>query len=178
MWSSFFDELEKIATATTSRKDEEAGTKLMRGVVTARPWVGSAAKTALPAATLASLLPIPETHRRKATIIGGVLGGAAGVGDRYVKEWAARHPKSHITKKLQQQAATESIGKTAAMAGDLRRNGIGGVRQPPFPTEDSKQFAEKQLNTSQHTSSFSTHTMPRHLTGTGPSINQTAALPR
>jgi len=178
MFSSFFDELSKIAAET---KPEDQGTRTMRGIVSARPWVTSAAKGALPAASLTALAPIKsEQLKRKLMAAAALVGGSAGVGDRYIREWASRHPKSAITKKLKSQLQTEKgeFKKTGAMAADLRRKGLGGVTEPPFPTEDSKQTAENQLATTQQQASFGTHTLPRHLVRPGPSINQTAAVPR
>jgi len=197
MYQSFFDELQKISAATEPKK-EEPGTGTMRGAVAARPWVTSAAKGALPTASLAALLPVNpkirpgaetaeimaaqvKAMKRKSKVIAGAaaLGTAAGLADKYMKDWAAKHPRAKVTKKFEGQLQREKGQfKTGAMAGDLRRKGLGGVTEPPFPTEDSKQVAEGQLNSSQQQASFATHTLPRHLVRPGPSINQTAALPR
>lgn len=197
MYQSFFDELMKIAAAST--ESEEEPSKVMRGTVAARPWVTSAAKGALPTASLAALLPVnPKVApgmkqeeimlkqvaagKRKSKLIAGAaaLGTAAGLADKYMKDWAARHPHAKVTKKLEGQLHREKgeFKKIGAMAGDLRRKGLGGVNEPPFPTEDSKQVAEQQLVNAQKPASFATHTMPRHLVRPGPSINQVATLPR
>jgi len=64
MWASFFDELTKIATTATAgtKKEKAEGGGLMHGAVGARPWVTSAVKGSLPAASLAALLPVnPKT---------------------------------------------------------------------------------------------------------------------
>lgn len=199
MYPSFFDELEKISADVAAKKKDEKSSKLMRGVVNARPWVTSAAKGALPAASLAALLPVnPDiskartgkaieaiklhAQKRKSKMIAvvGGLGAAAGLSDRYMKDWAAKHPKSDVSKKLhgQMQAEKGEFKKTSAMAGDLRKKGLGGVKEPPFPTEDSKQKAEQQLNSSHKPGHFGTQSAPKNLTRPGPSIHQTATLPR
>ena len=67
--------------------------------------------------------------------------------------------------------------KVAAMAGDLRRAGIGNVKQPPFPTEDSKQLANKNLNLSTRPGKFTNQTEPKHLRKPGPPISTVATTP-
>ena len=42
-----------------------------------------------------------------------------------------------------------SMRKVAAMAGDLRMKGMGGVKRPAFPTEDSKLSAFSTLKKDQ-----------------------------
>jgi hypothetical protein len=195
MYPSFFDELEKIANE--AKKDEDRKT-LMGRAVAARPWVVSAAKGALPTASLAALLPVNpkldgltesaaiehaknRAGKLKSKLIAGaaLLGTAAGVTDRAMKEWAVKHPRSTESKQLAGQFKTDKgeFKKTSAMAGDLRRNGIGGVKEPPFPTEDSKQRAEHQYNMSTKPGQFTNQTQPKHLVRPGPSIHQLATLP-
>ena len=120
--------------------------------------------------------------KKKSKLIAGAaaLGAAAGLTDKFMKDWAAKHPRAAVTKKLEGQLQREKgeFHKTSAMAGDLRRNGIGGVPEPPFPTEDSKRKAFGQLSSSMKPATFGTQTQPKNLIRPGPSINQIATLPR
>lgn len=202
-----FDELEKIALARLPKPPpkleplEEKHEQKIRSMVSARPWVTSAAKGALPAASLAALLPVNPAidplkkppaeeimlaniaaRRKKSKIIASAaaIGAGAGLLDRYLKEWAMRHPRSETTKKLTKQIAAEKgeFNKISAFAGDLRRLGIGAVREPPFPTEDSKRLAMRLLNLAKKPGEFTTHTMRKHVKKPGPTIKQIAPLPR
>ena len=68
----------------------------------------------------------------------------------------------------------EGGDKVAAMAADLRRTGIGGVKRPAFATEESKQYALNAFNTTKRPGEFKTQTEPKHLTRPGPTIQQIA----
>ena len=165
-----------------SDRSEKFKRKAIRGAVEARPWVSSAVKGAIPAAVAANFL-IPATSQRgmkyKSRIVAGVgaLGAAAGVADRALKDWAKKNPRSSVAKQLKKQGSASAMRKVAAMAADLRRAGIGGVKRPPFATEDSKQFANNQLDNSKVPGYFTTHTQQKHLRRPGPSIKQVSALP-
>jgi len=199
-WESCFDELIKLSDVSVNSDSDSTPNRLMRSAVGIRPWVASAAKAALPTASLAALLPVNpkispgETNaakvmaadiaarRLKSKLIAGAatLGAVAGLTDKYMKSWAAKHPKHEVSKKLQEQIRHEKgeLIKSSAMAGDLRRTGLGGVREPPFPTEDSKRLAERILHLSQQSNRFTTHTMRKHIKKPGPSLKQIAALLR
>jgi hypothetical protein len=60
------------------------------------------------------------------------------------------------------------------MAGDLRRLGLGGVKRPPFPTEDSKRQAFNMLRNSKQPGLFTAKTEAKNLMKPGPSISQVA----
>jgi hypothetical protein len=68
----------------------------------------------------------------------------------------------------------EDPEKLAAMATDLRELGIGGVKRPPFPTEDSKRLALNTFNSAKKPGLFKTHTEPKHLSRPGPTLSQIA----
>lgn len=171
MYPSFFDELTKIAD------EKSLKTRAIESAVTARPWVQRFVTGAIPTAVAANfLLPIKDPHLKSKIIAGaGLAGGGAGVADLALKRWAKKHPRRVAAKALKKQA---SIRKIAAMATDLRMTGIGGVKRPPFPTEDSKQQAFQQFQNSQKPGRFTTHTQAKHLRGPGASISQIAPLPR
>lgn len=173
MHRSFFDELEKISSEST--KD-----KAMRAGVAARPWISSAVKGAIPAAVATSfLIPAssPTAMKYKSRIVAGMgaLGAGAGIADRYIKNWAQEHPRSSMAKELKKQGSV--MRKIAAMAADLRMKGLGGVKRPPFATEDSKRFSFQQLSNAKAPGNFTTQTQPKHLRRPGPSISQVASLP-
>lgn len=168
---------DKLATA----KKDSLERKAIRGAVAARPWVSSAVKGAIPGAVATNFL-IPATSikgvKYKSRIVAGMglLGAGAGVADRALKNWTKRHPRTAEAKKLEKQGAA-TMRKVAAMAADLRRSGIGGVKRPPFATEDSKQFSFNQLKNSKAPGYFTTQTQPKHLRRPGPSIQQVATTP-
>lgn len=68
-----------------------------------------------------------------------------------------------------------AMRKVAAMAGDLRRTGIGGVKMPAFPTEDSKQQAFVDLQKTQRVGAAGGFATPGVLNKPGPKIPQIAA---
>jgi hypothetical protein len=160
--AAFFDELEKIAK-------NEAKEKAMEGAAKARPWVSSAVKGAVPAAVAANFL-LPFEGKAKSRLVAtiGALGGAAGLTDRYLKRWARKHKRRKAAKEILKQ---EKLG---AMAGDLRRLGLGGVKRPPFPTEDSKRQAFNMLRNSKQPGLFTAKTEAKNLMKPGPSISQVA----
>jgi hypothetical protein len=159
---SFYDELEKIA------EDESAKKKAIRGAVTARPWVKDTVKGAVTGGIAANLL---FGQRKKITSAGALMGAGAAAGDRLLRGWAKKNPRRKAAKELREQT------KLGALGGDLRRNGIGGVKRPPMPTEDSKQHAAQQFMNSTKPGKFMNSTQPRHLRGPGPSIHQVSSLP-
>jgi hypothetical protein len=165
MYPSFFDELVKIA-------EEDTKERVMQGFVKSRPYVAGAIKTGLPAALVAkTVLDKPWVTRA------ALLGGAGlGVANEAIKRWAQKHPRGSLAKEIKKQGSV--IRKVAAMATDLRRTGIGGVKRPPFPTEDSKQQAFQTFQNAQQPGKFTTHTQAKHLRGPGASIPQIAPLPR
>lgn len=177
MNASFFDELTKIAAEDSTR------TKAIRAGVSARPWIGSAVKGAIPAAVATNFL-IPATsekamkHKSRIVAAAGLLGAGAGVADRALKRWAQKHPRSRAARELKKQgSAIRKVAAMAASSADLRMHGIGGVKRPPFSTEGSKKFSFQQLQNAKAPGHFTTHTQPKHLRRPGPSISQVAPLP-
>jgi len=168
--------------------------RALGGFVKARPYVVGGVKTGLPAGLFAKML-LPESPKgRVGTVakrigpMGAVLIGAGlGVTNEALKAWAKkRKKKTRLAKQLlktgagvfQVPTAQYTIRKVAAMATDLRRRGLGGVPRPPFPTEDSKSYAEKQFNKAQKPGAFTTGmTQPKHLIKPGPSIGQLSSAP-
>lgn len=164
MYASFFEELAKLA----EDKTKEVAKSTMRGFVKARPYAAGAFEAGVPAAVLGNIVG----GRRLGTAMGV---GAAGLGaaNEALKQWEKKHPRK-ARKVLGKQPA---IRKVAAMAGDLRMKGLGGVKRPPFPTEDSKNYSSNLLKNSFKPGQFKTHTQPKHLVRPGPSIQQAATLP-
>jgi len=162
---------------TWTRKKRRAEQGAIRAAVAVRPWLSSGFKAALPAAVSTHWI-LPGSIKNKSRIVTGmgILGGAAGVTDRALKNWSARHPNTEMAKELKKQGAA-TMRKVAAMAADLRRSGIGGVKRPPFATEDSKQFSFNQLKNSKAPGYFTTQTQQKHLRRPGPSIQQIATTP-
>lgn len=170
-----------MAEKLGERKKEPLKIKAIRTAVEARPWVSSGVKGAIPAAIVSNFL-IPATSQKglkyKSRIVSGAaaLGAAAGVGDKALKEWAKKNPRTLVARELKKQSAS-TMRKAAAMAADLRMKGLGKVTRPPFATEDSKRFAFNQLKNSKSPGYFTTHTQPKHLRRPGPSIQQVAPTP-
>lgn len=170
MYQSFFDEIIKIAGDEKSLK-----TRTIEGAVKARPWLKRGITGAIPAAVAANfLLPFEGPTKKKLVAAAGLMGGGLSMGDLALKRWARKHPRRVASKALKKQAA---IRKVAAMAADLRRSGIGGVKRPAFATEDSKTHAFQQFQNSQKPGRFTTQTQAKHLKGPGPSIPQIAPMP-
>lgn len=172
MYASFFDELTKIAA-----KEEDTREGVMRRFVKARPYVAAAIKTGLPAGLAAKmLLPTGGSLEKWGPRAALGLGAGLGLANVAIQRWAEKHPRGEVAKELKKQSSV--MRKIAAMATDLRRTGLGGVKRPPFPTEDSKQHAFQQFQTSQKPGMFTTHTQAKHLRGPGASIPQVAPMPR
>jgi hypothetical protein len=174
---------EKVGSVVPPEKRKETlQTKAIRSAVGARPWVSSAVKGAIPAAVAANFL-LPASSQQglkyKSRIVAGIgaLGAGAGVADRALKIWAAKNPRAEVAKQLKKQGSADTMRKIAAMAADLRMKGLGGVKRPPFATEDSKQFAFNQLKNSKSPGYFTTQTQQKHLKRPGPSIEQVAPTP-
>jgi len=160
---AFFDELEKIAEESTKER-------IIGGAAKASPWVSSAVKGAIPAAVSANFLIPLEAGKVKNRLVAGLgaLGAGAGVAHRYLREWAQKHKRHKAAKEILRQ---EKLG---AMAGDLRRVGLGGVKRPPFPTEDSKRHLFNMLRNSKQPGLFTAKVEAKNLMKPGPSISQVA----
>jgi len=175
--------LKKLAsTETTKAKAIQLGAQ-------ARPWIKSGVTAAVPAAVAANfLLPIADSStKRRLVAAAGMIGGTAGVADRYLKNWAKKQKRSKgSVNSATRRAATQilkqgsagalTMRKVAAMAADLRRKGIGGVPRPPFPTEDSKEYAVNKLHTSGEAGKFYNTVKARNLRAPGPAIQQVATI--
>lgn len=172
---------EELAKLAGERKDKAIG-----AAAQARPWIKSGVKGAIPAAIAANLLLPFEGGAKRGLVAGaGILGAGLGMGDRALKQWAKKHKGRKVAKEILKQGGVEfevpadqlGIRKVAAMAADLRMKGLGNVKRPPFPTEDSKRYASNMLKNSVKPGQFKTQTQPKHLVRPGPSIQQTATLP-
>lgn len=71
-----------------------------------------------------------------------------------------------------------TIRKIATLAVDSRMNGMGGVKRPPFPTEESKRLSFGMLNNSKQVGQLDGTVKPSNLVKPGPSIKQIATVPR
>jgi hypothetical protein len=138
---------EKVAT------DESLKQRALEGFVGVRPYVSSGLKTGIPAAVMGKLLVGEGKVSTRAGQVLGVLGATAGVADEALKQWASRNKRRKAARTIL-KAASWKMRKAASMAGDLRRTGIGGVKRPAFPTDDSKRMAERALKASQREGRF------------------------
>lgn len=176
MYPGFFEELQKLA------EEEVKHERLMNAVSSAKPWVTSAVKGAVPAALVSNIaIPMMDSPlKKKITSTSALLGAAAGVGDLAMRRWAQRHPQHPTAEKVlaSQPVAEAPIRKVAAMAADLRRLGMAGVKRPAFPTEGSKSLANKAFSRASRTGSFVGQASPKNLVAPGPSISQIAPRPR
>jgi len=172
MFQSFFDELIKLAEKEVEKED--LGTRTMRRFVKARPYVAGAIKGGLPAALVAKTL-IDKPWVNRAALLGGA---GLGLANEAIQQWSKKNPRARLSEEIQKEGGvTGCFLKVAAMATDLRTKGIGGVKRPPMPTEDSKQKAFQNFENSTKPGKFLSSTQPRHLRAPGPSIKQVSALP-
>jgi hypothetical protein len=72
------------------------GEKVMEGFAEARPYVVGAAKGAVPAAVLGGIFG----KRRATKIIPSVIGAGLGAADVGIKDWAERHKRKAVAKKI------------------------------------------------------------------------------
>lgn len=155
--SAFFDELEKISSEKSDR--------VMETVVKARPYAAGAFKAGVPAGFFGGILGGPKLAR-----IFGITGAGLGAANEYLRQWARKHKRLKAAREILKQ---EKLG---AMAGDLRRTGLGGVKRPPFPTEDSKRMAFNMLRNSKQPGLFTAKTEAKNLMKPGPSISQVSTV--
>ena len=70
------------------------------------------------------------------------------------KRWAAHTPKNADLPEHVKQSAffdeLQEIAKQSGLGMDLRMNGPGNIKRPPFSTEGSKSLAFKRFNASQN----------------------------
>lgn len=153
-------------------EDRTLKERAMHGFVRARPYAAAAAQSGIPAALAGKFLFEGGSGRLAghAARTFGLIGAGAGITNEALKQWAIKNRRRKEAKQI--------LGKTAAMAADLRTRGIGGVVRPPMPTEDSKQESFRRLTNSQKPGMFLNTTKPRHLRAPGPSIPQVAPVPR
>ena len=165
MYVSFFDELIKIAEDQKPVKE-----RALESFVKVRPYAASGFGAGVPAAVFGKIVggEGPTGSRLARTL--GIVGAGLGMGNEALKQWAKKNKRRRISKAI--------LSKNAAMAGDLRTLGLGGVKRPPFPTEGSKSLAFKQFRASTKPGKFTNVTQPKHLVRPGPSISQTATLPK
>jgi len=64
--------------------------------------------------------------------------------------------------------------KQAGIAGDLRRSGLGGVKRPPFPTDDSTKPQQLNIKRQNNVARFKERTSDKMLRPDGPSVAQLA----
>ena len=133
----------------------------------ATPWVKRGITSAVPAAVAANyMIPLGDSPIKKRIVAGmGALGGAAGL-----LEMATQKHKSEAPAK-----PAEAMRKVAALAGDLRRLGMAGVKRPAFPTAGSLSQATQSLKKSQNLGKFFGSVKPKDLIKPGPSIAQVSA---
>lgn len=167
---SLFEELEKLA------EEKDFKERAMSTFVKARPYAAGAAKAGIPAALAGKMLFEGASWAPHAARTAGIIGATAGVANEALKEWARRKKRGKLRKEILKQGSAK-MRKVAAMATDLRRTGIGGVKRPPFATEDSKRLAFKNLNASKKPGQFFGTTQARHLRAPGPSISQISPRP-
>jgi len=131
----------------------------------AAPWVKRGITSAVPAAVAANyMIPLGDSPIKKRIVAGmGILGGAAGLFDM------AAHRNDAPAK------TAEVMRKVAALAGDLRRLGMAGVKRPAFPTAGSLTQPSQRLKKSQNLGKFFGSVKPKDLIKPGPSIAQVSA---
>jgi len=127
----------------------------------AEPWAVRAVKSAVPTAIAANyLIPMADSVGKKRTVAAiTALGAGLGLADLAADKRASK------------------MRKVAALAGDLRRLGIGGVKRPPFPTQGSLAIPTQNLKKSQNLGKFWGSTKPKDLIKPGPSIAQVSTEP-
>jgi hypothetical protein len=176
---------EKMASAK-ERREQAIG-----AAAKARPWIKSGIKGAIPAAVAANFL-IPATKEpwigRKSKIVAGVTAAGAGLGlaDKALRDWAEKNKRKRVAREILKTSEAEYevprhqllIRKVASLAGDLRMNGLGGVKRPPFPTEDSKRFASTLIDRSKKPGEFTGYAKPKNLLKPGPALSSVATMPR
>ena len=74
---------------------EDAKTKALEGFATARPYVAQAVKAGVPAAVLGGIMG----GKRTAKVL-GAIGAGAGVTNEALQQWAEKHKRKAIAKKL------------------------------------------------------------------------------
>ena len=147
----------------------EKSDKAMETFVRARPYVVSSVKAGVPPAILGGIIGGPKTAKTF-----GMIGAGLGATDTYLKQWAKKHSRRKAAKTFIK--ATKEQKKLAALGGDLRRKGIGGVKRPPFPTEDTKRHAFNMLRNAKQPGMFTAKTEAKNLMKPGPSISQVTSV--
>jgi hypothetical protein len=177
---SFFQELAKLAEKQESNVDKVV------------PYVKGFAAGAFPTSFVADkmlALPVAKDQASRwvaeaakaRTVRALVLGGGL-LGMGYQHHRLKNQPKTKTVKTASYEVEVPyhqyEIRKVAALAGDLRRLGMGRVKQPPFPTEPSKALANKLLNRSQKPGSFGNVAKPGNLVRPGVPLQRQAFRPR
>jgi hypothetical protein len=160
-----------LKKATGPEKQEKA----MRQFVSARPYVKGAVTSAVPGALMGAyaLGKKGQTYSSRGAKAGLLLGAGLGLTNEHLKAWAKKNPRNRAAKVLK-KSEKEKIG---AMAADLRRTGIGGVKRPPFATEDSKRTPGRLLTSSMKPGQYNMGmTQPKHMFKPGPSIKSVATI--
>lgn len=158
---AFFDELEKIANDDLSLKE-----KVLRGIDTARPYLQSAVRGAVPGTLMGSAIGALKRGQKwggggKATLIGMGVGAGLGLADQALDDLSERRKYKKLLSSYQE--------KNSSMAGDLRRFYVGGAT---FPTELSKGQSVQRLKSSQGVGRFKNMTTNKMVKDYGPTIKQ------
>lgn len=172
------DGYEKVGKVLTRERKEKAIGAFAR----VRPYVASGVKAGVPAAVMTKMLlgeggsDVAKKRGSRIVRTVGLLGAGAGMANRALKEWAARHKRKGVAKEILKEGSAE-MRKIAAMAGDLRMKGLGGVPRPPFPTEGSKSLAFNKFRNASKPGAFQNVAKPKTLIKPGPSIKMVSAAP-
>lgn len=138
IYSTFVIEAVKLAESEKSRERKK---KVLKAVDGARPYAHRAFVGGMPggyAAGFFSKNPTPK-HR----LAGVAVGSSVAMGDKYLENLSKKRGYRSVLKNYREEAKTASREKDVGV--DLRRNGLGGVKRPPFAGPDSTRSAQYQL---------------------------------
>ena len=79
---------------------EELKERALTGFAKARPYVAEGIKGALPAALFGKIMAGEGAKGSHAARVMGLLGATAGVTNRALKDWAEKHKRRHVAKKI------------------------------------------------------------------------------
>jgi hypothetical protein len=92
-----FESGEPVLGKTASEKVKQ---KALTGFAKARPYVAEGIKGALPAALFGKIMAGEGPKGSHTARVMGVLGAAAGITNRALKDWAERHKRREVAKKI------------------------------------------------------------------------------
>jgi len=131
-------------------------------------------KIALNVSAAPELVKLITAQERLAPIEGSNLPGRI----RYLKLKAQGGipRESNVAPEPSGMSTSGDVTKMGAVGGDLRLNGLGGVKRPPFPTDDSVRRQSLNLSRQQNVGKFKERVSERMLSPDGPSITQSAPM--